>query len=233
MAFSIHRSQTDQITGFTMLQSSRSTKRILACCGFLLAASMTPALAGDPTGDWRVEDGVANIRVAACNGSMWGAVAWEKIPGGRDKNNPDAAKKSRPTLGMPILLDMKKKKGNTDQWEGQIYNAKDGKLYDSTMTLNSPNELEIEGCVLGILCGGQTWTRVSGPIPSSPSNSPAAESAAKPVPPAKGHHHSSTAKSTGKAPPKTVGQKGAAEAGEAADPVGDICLIPGIARTTH
>ncbi len=214
-----------------MLQSPRSTKRILAYCGFLLAVSMTPALAGDPTGDWRVEDGVANIRVAACQGSMWGVVAWEKTPGGRDKNNPDATKKSRPTLGMPILLDMKKKTG-ADQWEGQIYNAKDGKLYESTMTLNNPNQLEIEGCVLGILCGGQTWTRVSAPIPSSPSNTAAAEPTAKPAPAAKGHH-SAPAKSAGKAQPKTVGQKGATETGEAADPVGDICLLPGIARTTH
>jgi uncharacterized protein (DUF2147 family) len=219
-------------TGVTMLQSSPSTKHILACCGFFLAISMTPAMAGDPTGDWRVEDGVAHIRVAACHGSMWGAVAWEKIPGGRDKNNPDAAKKSRPTLGMPILLDMKRKKGGTDQWEGKIYNAKDGKLYDSTMTLNDPNELEIEGCVLGILCGGQTWTRVSGPIPSSPSNATVPEPAAKPAPVAKGHHPPA-AKGAGKAPPKTVGQKGVAEAADPADPVGDICLIPDIARAAH
>lgn len=216
-----------------MMQPPQSATRTLVYCGLLLAMATGPALAGDPTGDWRVADGVANIRVAECRGNMWGAVAWEKLPGGRDTNNPDTAKQSRPTLGMPILLEMKKKKPTVDQWAGKVYNAKDGKLYDSTMTLNNPNELEIEGCVLGILCGGQTWTRVSGPIPSSPSNSPAAESAAKPLPPAKGHHHSSTAKSTGKAPPKTVGQKGAAEAGEAADPVGDICLIPGIARTTH
>ena len=41
-----------------------------------------PRLAADPTGDWRVADGVANIRVAQCNGSMWGVVAWEKTPGG-------------------------------------------------------------------------------------------------------------------------------------------------------
>lgn len=214
-----------------MLQSPRFTKHILAYCGFLLAVSMTPAMAGDPTGDWRVEDGVANIRVAACHGSMWGAVAWEKIPGGRDKNNPDAAKQSRPTLGMPILLNMKKKSG-ADQWEGQIYNAKDGKFYDSTMTLSNPNQLEIEGCVLGILCGGQTWTRVSGPIPSSPSNSAAADPAAKPAPAAKGHQ-SPAAKNAGKAPPKTVGQKGAAKTNEAIDPVGDICLLPDIARTPH
>ncbi|MGB3864202.1 MAG: DUF2147 domain-containing protein [Xanthobacteraceae bacterium] len=212
-----------------MLQSLRFPKRTLVYCGLVLAAGMTSAVAGDPTGDWRVEDGVAHIRVAACQGSMWGAVAWEKVAGGRDKNNPDAAMRSRPTLGMPILLDMKRTKASADQWEGKIYNAKDGKLYDSTMTLNSPNELEIEGCVLGILCGGQTWTRVSGPIPPSPSDNAAASAKA---PAAKGP----APKHAGKAPPRTVGQKGAAAStgtGEAADPVGDICLLPDIARTTH
>ena len=36
-------------------------------------------------------------------------------------------------FGMPILIDMKKKAG-TDAWEGQVYNAKDGKMYDTTIT---------------------------------------------------------------------------------------------------
>ena len=115
-------------------------------------------------------DGVANIRVAQCNGNMWGAVAWEKTPGGRDTNNPDASKQSRPTLGMPILIDMKKKPG-VDAWEGQVYNAKDGQLYSSTIKPIGTDQLEIQGCVLGFLCGGETWTRVGPPIPSSPSNS--------------------------------------------------------------
>ncbi len=65
--------------------------RTVAYCGFFLAICFTPALAADPTGDWKVADGVANIRVAECNGSMWGAVSWEKTPGGRDKSNPDAS----------------------------------------------------------------------------------------------------------------------------------------------
>lgn len=218
-----------------MWQSAQTTKRILTHCSFLLAVGMTPALAGDPTGDWLVEDGVAHIRVAECQGSMWGAVSWEKTPGGRDKNNPDAVKRSRPTLGLPILLDMKRKKGAADQWEGKIYNAKDGKLYDSTMTLNNPDELEIEGCVLGFLCGGQTWTRVGGPIPSSPSNAPAADPAAKGSKGAKATPAPKAAppKTAAKAPPKGAGPKGAAQAAEAADPVGDICLLPGIARTPH
>src|ERR1700712_313566 len=140
-------------------------------CGVVFTTTSGTAYAADPTGDWKVADGVANIRVAECNGNMWGAVAWEEIAGGLDKNNPDASKKSRPTLGMPILIDMKKN-AKGDKWAGQVYNAKDGKMYKSTIALgDTPDELEIQGCVLGFLCGGETWTRVGPPIPLSPANS--------------------------------------------------------------
>jgi len=200
----------------------------------VLAAGSAPAMAADPTGDWKVADGVANIRVAQCNGSMWGVVAWEKEPGGRDTNNPDSAKQSRPTLGMPILIDMKKKAG-ADGWEGQVYNAKDGKSYDSTITPKGSDQLEIRGCVLGFLCGGETWTRVGPPIPSSPVNSmakgPPKTPGAAPAP--KTIAAAPVAKTTGvavAAAPKP-GQKTAA-AGQT-DQVGDICLLPDIARFTH
>jgi uncharacterized protein (DUF2147 family) len=192
--------------------------------------SFASALAADPSGDWRVADGVADIRVAECNGSMWGVVAWEKIPGGHDTHNPDVSKQNRLTLGMPILLDMKRKAG-TDQWEGQVYNAKDGQTYSSTIRPIGTDQLEIQGCVLGFLCGGETWTRVAGPIPSSPVNS-----MAKGAP-----------KSTGSIPktgaPKTIGaanpakppaqKQAAATVAHPADPVGDICLLPDIARFAH
>src|SRR5665213_3283672 len=153
-----------------MLHCPRRVIRTVTYSGIFLATGLASALAADPTGDWRVQDGVANIRVAECNGSMWGVVAWEKVPGGHDKNNPDVSKQNRPTLGMPILLDMKKKPG-LDQWEGQVYNAKDGQSYTSTIRPVGTEQLEIRGCVLGFLCGGETWTRVAGPIPSSPVNS--------------------------------------------------------------
>jgi uncharacterized protein (DUF2147 family) len=224
-----------------MLQRPRNNVFSLIYCGLLLmtglvTAGIEPALAADPTGDWRVADGVANIRVAECYGSMWGAVAWEKVPGGRDQNNPDAAKQSRPTLGMPILIDMKKT-ATADQWEGQVYNGKDGQLYKSTIKLNSPDQLEIQGCVLGFLCGGETWTRVAGPIPSSPVNSPApANSMAKSgskttVATAPKSVAPKTAVPTTGAAPK-AGQKNAANA-QPADPVGDICLLPDIAGFPH
>ncbi|MGY3648201.1 uncharacterized protein (DUF2147 family) [Bradyrhizobium sp. LM4.3] len=146
--------------------------RLALYTGLILAGGftcLTPALAADPTGDWRVADAVANIRVAQCNGSMWGAVSWEKEPGGRDEYNPDASKKTRPTLGMATLIDMKKKPG-ADQWEGQVYNAKDGQLYSATITPVGTDQLEIKGCVMGFLCGGETWTRVGPPIPLSTAN---------------------------------------------------------------
>jgi hypothetical protein len=165
---------------------------------------------------------------------MWGAVSWEKNPGGRDKNNPDASKQNRPTLGMPILIDMKKKAGVADQWEGEVYNAKDGKLYSSTIKPVGSDQLEIQGCVLGFLCGGETWTRVAGPIPSSPANSMAKgapKGAGAPQPKAAAATTTAMAPKTSPAP-KAPAQK-PATAGQPADTVGDICLLPDIARFSH
>jgi len=150
-----------------MLHCPRMTTRTIAYSGIFLAIGLTSALAADPTGDWKVADGVATIRVAQCYGNIWGAVAWEKTPGGKDTHNPDASKQSRPTLGMPILIDMKKK-ASVDAWEGQVYNAKDGQLYSSTIKPVGTEQLEIQGCVLGFLCGGETWTRAGPPIPTVP-----------------------------------------------------------------
>jgi uncharacterized protein (DUF2147 family) len=204
--------------------------RTVAYSGLFLATGFVPALAADPTGDWRVADGVANIRVAECNGSMWGVVAWEKTPGGRDKNNPDVSKQNRPTLGMPILIDMKKKAG-ADQWQGQVYNAKDGQFYSSTIRPIGSDQLEIQGCVLGFLCGGETWTRVAGPIPSSPANS-----MAKGAPKATGALPRTAAPATTGTAPKTTGSvdpRPKTQKSASADPVGDICLLPDIARFPH
>src|SRR4051794_15976026 len=227
-----------------MLHRPRNIMRNVALSSLFLATGLAAASAADPTGDWRVADQVANIRVAECNGSMWGVVAWEKTPGGRDVNNPDVSKQSRPTLGMPILIDMKKKPG-ADQWEGQVYNAKDGKSYQSTIKPVGADQLEIQGCILGFLCGGETWTRVAPPIPSSPSNS----MAKGPSKPGSGIKTTglpgqpAQPKTVAPAPaPKTTGSIGSTASKTAAagqktaasgDVVGDICLLPDIARFAH
>src|SRR5438445_1549357 len=221
-----------------MLHCPRTIARTIVYSGVFLATGLNAALAADPTGDWRVADGVANIRVAQCSGNMWGVVAWEMTPGGKDKNNPDVAKQSRPTLGMPILIDMKKKPG-VDAWEGQVYNAKDGQFYSSTIKPVGADQLEIQGCVLGFLCGGETWTRVGPPIPSSPANSMAKGAPKGPA----GAPPKTAAPAPAPAAPKTTGAVNPAPAkaspcqkqAAAAQPgdIGDICLLPDIARFAH
>src|SRR6266478_726533 len=127
-----------------MLHCAGNSMRTVILSVIVLASGLASAEAADPTGGWRVADGAAN--------------------------NPDVSKKNKPTLGMPILIDMKKKAG-ADQWEGQVYNAKDGQLYSSTITPTGPDQLEIKSCVLGFLCGGESWARVAPPIPNSPAYS--------------------------------------------------------------
>jgi len=125
-----------------------------------LLASVTAGTAQDATGDWLVKDKIAIIRLDQCDGLMWGVVVWEKEAGGVDRNNPDPAKRKRPTLGMPVLLGLKPALKN--QWAGEIYNAQDGKTYTAKITLANSNLLRVEGCLLGFLCGGEDWTRVPG-----------------------------------------------------------------------
>jgi len=125
----------------------------------------TPAVAQDPTGDWQVEDGSAHIRIVDCGGVLWGVVSWEKTPG-RDIHNPDPVQRGRPTLGMPVLLHMTP--SEPGRWEGDVYNAKNGRSYDASIELKGADALHVEGCALEVLCGGEDWTRLAQTEPAQP-----------------------------------------------------------------
>ena len=129
----------------------------------ILVAS--PALAASPKGDWLVEDQTAIIRVDSCGTAMCGTVAWTKDQSSLDENNPDPAKRTRPILGLQLLLGMKP--ASDGRWEGDIYNPKNGKIYSSRMWLKSDDTLRVEGCVMGFLCSGQEWTRTKLETPAS------------------------------------------------------------------
>jgi uncharacterized protein (DUF2147 family) len=111
----------------------------------------------DPTGEWLVAQHVARIKIVDCGGHLWGVVAWEANPGGTDTRNPDPKLRTRPTLGMPVLLDMTRTRPN--KWEGNVYNSQNGHTYTANISLADSNTLRVQGCVLGFLCGGENWTR--------------------------------------------------------------------------
>lgn len=141
---------------------------LLAFAGLVLASGAAAGAEG-PAGTWRVEDGKAVIRIVDCGGKYWGVVAWEQSPG-RDSKNPNPALKSRPTLGMPVLLGMTPDRPG--QWSGRIYNAEDGQTYESHIKL-SGDTLRVEGCVLGFMCGGETWRRAAPAVAENAHRGPA------------------------------------------------------------
>jgi uncharacterized protein (DUF2147 family) len=46
------------------------------------------------------------------------------------------------------------------KWVGRIYNADDGKIYDSNIAFEDPSKLNVNCCV-DPFCGGETWTRLN------------------------------------------------------------------------
>jgi uncharacterized protein (DUF2147 family) len=121
--------------------------------------------ARDPSGIWLTEAGDAKIRISHCASGLCGTIVWLKVPidpaTGKpqvdDKNaNPSLAK--RPIVGINIFNAMKAVANN--KWSGTIYNADNGKSYSSDVIVAGPRKLEIRGCVMAVLCGGEIWTKI-------------------------------------------------------------------------
>jgi uncharacterized protein (DUF2147 family) len=133
----------------------------------ILCLAAAPAWAGDPRGTWTTENGKAKVSIVSCGGAICGniiALAEPNDPAtGKpktDNNNPDTAKRSRPVVGVQIVIDMKP--DTADKWKGQVYNAEDGKTYSGSITLVDAKTLTLQGCALGgLICKNQTWTRAN------------------------------------------------------------------------
>jgi len=138
---------------------------VLAALGLapLLAA---PAFADDPVGTWLTGDKKGKVRIVNCGGAICGTLVWMQEPVDPQTNKPkldarnaDASKQSRPLIGIPIVLSMKPS-ATPQKWDGDVYNAEDGKTYSGSFTLTGANTAELKGCVLGgLICKAQTWTR--------------------------------------------------------------------------
>jgi uncharacterized protein (DUF2147 family) len=162
--------------------------RTLVLSGTILLAATASGFAqvSDPVGEWLVEDGSARIKVVSCPQeqsqppTLWGVI-WAETSPGIDSKNPDPAMRNRPMLGVPILINMRQTQANL--WNGKIYDARGGSIYDAKISLSRNDMLEVRGCVAGFLCGGQDWKRVTGtdtpPLPPEPATSaPQAKSGA-------------------------------------------------------
>ena len=138
---------------------------VIAASAIFGLAAATPATAGDPRGNWMTDDGKAKVAIVNCGGALCGNIVALTEPNDpatgkpkTDNNNPDAAKRTRPMLGVQIVIDMKP--DSSDKWKGQVYNAEDGKTYSGSIALVNASTLTLQGCALGgLICKNQTWTR--------------------------------------------------------------------------
>ena len=139
--------------------------KAMAFAGSFVVGLSNTAWAGgdDPTGVWLTQAGDAKVAVSRSGSILSGKVVWLRTPidpaTGKlqvdDKNaNPRLAK--RPIVGLQLFVGMKQQ--TSGKWSGQIYNADDGKTYDSKVSIQEPTKLMIEGCV-GPICGGEVWSK--------------------------------------------------------------------------
>jgi uncharacterized protein (DUF2147 family) len=115
-------------------------------------------------GKWINPSGEGQVLIFKKDNKYFGKLVWLKIPDrdGKpklDMNNPDAALKTRPELGLELLKDFTFD-GDDVYEDGTIYDPKNGKTYSCKMTLEG-NSLKIRGYI-GISLFGRTevWTRV-------------------------------------------------------------------------
>jgi uncharacterized protein (DUF2147 family) len=127
----------------------------------LLAAA--PAVAENPTGVWRLQNGKVTVRVAYCGGQNLCAtiIALARPLDKRgkakvDHENPNPALRNRPVVGLQVVSAMKPAGAN--QWKGRIYNADDGGTYRAEARL-SANTLLMTGC-WGPICKKNRFIRV-------------------------------------------------------------------------
>jgi uncharacterized protein (DUF2147 family) len=142
--------------------TSRFGTVIAVLATFLLSATSAIA-AADVSGIWLTQAGDAKVRVSKCGSGICGVLVWLKDPINRatgkpevDDKNPKPALAKRPMIGLPLFSGMRAT--GPGKWSGTIYNADNGNSYASTVSLLDPDALRVEGCI-GVLCGGETWTR--------------------------------------------------------------------------
>ncbi|HET6804208.1 MAG TPA: DUF2147 domain-containing protein [Frateuria sp.] len=126
-----------------------------------LAVLQSMAWASVPQGVWLMDSKVA-VQIFDCSNLLCGRILWLQIPRDpqgqldRDKNNPDPTLRPRRLCGLTILWGLHST--GPDRWEGGwFYNPDDGKTYNVSAELRSP-DLLVARIYRGIRLFGETKT---------------------------------------------------------------------------
>ena len=151
----------------------RCVAAVALIAGFGLASfgpiGVAHAAATPPDGIWYDKDQSAIIKFHPCTDAApnyCGTIVWLKDPTEADGSpkvdtlNKDPAKKGKPMIGLDVFTKMVE---DDDHWKGKAYNAEDGKTYDVTFAVKTPNNdvADVRGCLLGFLCRTEQFKRAA------------------------------------------------------------------------
>lgn len=112
-------------------------------------------------GTWWNQEKTSKVQFYKQGDKLYGKVVWLKEPNENgkprtDKLNPDEKLRSKPLMGLVFLTGFKQ--ANAKKWEdGEIYDPKSGKTYDSYIEIVSPTQINARGYI-GISLIGKTTT---------------------------------------------------------------------------
>jgi uncharacterized protein (DUF2147 family) len=104
------------------------------------------ARAADPYGVWLRSSTGTQVHFYNCGGKLCG-----KVVGVKEQSR-------KGEIGKMIMRGAVKSGENT--WKGDLTDVSTGKVYSGVVTLESATALNLKGCVMGLLCQGETWQKV-------------------------------------------------------------------------
>ncbi|GBE42452.1 sporulation related domain protein [bacterium BMS3Bbin10] len=151
-------------------------RTILSSCAVIAAGLFagTSAYAAAELGTWLNADRKGKIELRECGEQgLCGEIVWlkdardENGKPWRDRLNPDPSLRSRPVVGVNVLVDVKKIGPNI--WQGRIYDPEVGKVYYLKHLKVGRDRVEIKGCLPnGWPCRTKYWTRTQPARPPEP-----------------------------------------------------------------
>ncbi|HUR42891.1 MAG TPA: DUF2147 domain-containing protein [Aestuariivirga sp.] len=140
-------------------------KSLFSAASLILLAGAPMAFASGAPGTWAMKNGKVIVRVTDCGSGLCGRIVALKEPISKidgkpkiDRENPDPSLRTRPLIGLSILVGMKA--AGEGQWKGAIYNPDDGKTYTGSVKLEG-GTMKVQGCVLKMFCKTNTFVRVN------------------------------------------------------------------------
>ena len=129
-------------------------KSTLAAAVLLAAAPVGAAAPSPLEGVWTNPKRSVTVRIAPCGQQLCGRVIAASA-----KARTDAARGgTRSLVGTTILSGLSPAGAN--KWRGRVFMPKANRRAAANLSLTARNRLNVEGCVLSMLCKSQTWSRV-------------------------------------------------------------------------